>query len=409
VRTSDNRVVVTGLGCISALGHSVDAFWSALREGRCGLGPIDVTPVPVEVKISVGGAIPEPDPRTLASHRKLPMLDRFSVLALLAAEEALKQSGLSLEGERAHRTACVVGVGVAGWEAIEDSYRKVFLEGAKRTNVFTVPKVMPSAPSSQISMAFGIRGPVYGVSSACSSSNHAIANAVALLRSGLVDAAVVGGTEAPLIYGVLKAWEALRVLAPDTCRPFDKNRKGLVLAEGAGIAVLERLDHAKARGAEILAEVAGIGMSADAADLVAPTVEGAAAAVSACLADSGLAPEAFDYVNAHGTGTAANDVTEIKVIKSVFGSHASTLSISSTKSMHGHALGASGALELVAMVQAMRDGLVPPTMNIEELDPECDLDVTPGAARERPINAAISNAFAFGGTNAVIAVTRFNG
>jgi nodulation protein E len=407
VSAEDRRVVVTGLGCISALGHSVDEFWTGLKEGRVGIGPIEVSK-PFDLKVSIGGAIPPPAPETLVDRRKLAMLDRFSVLALVAADEALKQSGVSLEGEKGARTACVIGVGVAGWEAIEDSYRRVFLEGAKRTNVFTVPRVMPEAPAVQVSMACGIRGPVFGISSACSSSNHAFASAAAMIRSGVVDVALAGGTEAPLVYGILKAWDGLRVLAPDTCRPFDKNRKGLVLAEGAGIAVLESAAHARARGATILAEIAGVGMSADAADLVAPNVEGPTAAIRACLADAGLTPDAIDYVNAHGTGTAANDITEIRALKAVFGEHAKRLSISSTKSMHGHALGASGALELIAVTQAIRSGIVPPTMNILELDPECDLDVTPDKARERPIRAAISNAFAFGGTNAVIAVRPFS-
>ncbi len=410
-------IVVTGSGCVSALGHSVEAFWSALQEGRCGLRKLDETapshlptpsdlPAPSDLKVSVVGAIPPPDPRQTLDARRLPMLDRFSVLAIVAARQALAQSGLPVE-HAGHRIGCVVGVGVAGGEAIDEMYRKIFLEGAKRTNVFTVPRVMPSAPASQISMAYGIRGPVFTVSSACASSNHAIATAVWLLRNGVIDAAIVGGTEAPLTYGILKAWEALRVMAPDTCRPFDRHRKGLVLAEGAGMVVLERADHAKRRGAEILAQIAGVGMSADAADLVAPTLEGPAAAIRACLADANLSVDVIDYINAHGTGTVANDITEIKVIKTVFGDAATRLSISSTKSMHGHALGASGSLELIAVIEAIRRGIVPPTINIEELDPECDLDVTPGHARQRPIRAAVSNAFAFGGTNAVIAVKRF--
>ncbi|MGC1408331.1 MAG: beta-ketoacyl-[acyl-carrier-protein] synthase family protein [Acetobacteraceae bacterium] len=398
-------VVVTGAGCVSALGHSVAAFWSALQDGHCGLGKLEQA-APSDLKVSIVGAIPSPDPRDMLDARRLPMLDRFSVLAIVAAQQALAQSGLSLE-QVGHRTGCMVGVGTAGGETIEELYRRLFLEGAKRANVFSVPRVMPSAPASQISMAFGIRGPVFTVSSACASSNHAIATAVWLLRSGVIDAAVVGGTEAPLTYGILKAWEALRVMAPDTCRPFDRHRKGLVLAEGAGMVVLERADHAKARGAEILAQIAGVGMSADAADLVAPTLEGTAAAMRACLADAHLCVDAIDYINAHGTGTVANDITEIKVVKAVFGHAAKRLSISSTKSMHGHALGASGSLELIAVIEAIRRGIVPPTINIEELDPECDLDVTPGHARERPIRAAISNSFAFGGTNAVVAVKRF--
>jgi nodulation protein E len=400
-------IVVTGAGCVSALGHSVGAFWSALLDGRCGLGKLEQAE-PSDLKVSIVGAIPAPDPRDMLDARRLPMLDRFSVLAIVAAQQALAQSGLSLE-RVGHRTGCMVGVGTAGGETIDALYRKLFLEGAKRANVFSVPRVMPSAPASQISMAFGIRGPVFTVSSACASSNHAIAMAVWLLRNNVIDAAIVGGTEAPLTYGILKAWEALRVMAPDTCRPFDRHRKGLVLAEGAGMVVLERADHARARGAEILAQIAGVGMSADAADLVAPTLEGTAAAMGACLADARISVDAIDYINAHGTGTVANDITEIKVIKAVFGDAARRLSISSTKSMHGHALGASGSLELIAVIEAIRHGIVPPTINIEELDPECDLDVTPCHARERPIRGAISNAFAFGGTNAVVAVKRFEG
>jgi nodulation protein E len=400
-------IVVTGAGCVSALGHSVGAFWSALLDGRCGLGKLEQAE-PSDLKVSIVGAIPTPDPRDMLDARRLPMLDRFSVLAIVAAQQALAQSGLALE-RVGHRTGCIVGVGTAGGETIDELYRRLFLEGAKRANVFSVPRVMPSAPASQISMAFGIRGPVFTVSSACASSNHAIAMAVWLLRNNVIDAAIVGGTEAPLTYGILKAWEALRVMAPDTCRPFDRHRKGLVLAEGAGMVVLERADHARARGAEILAQIAGVGMSADAADLVAPTLDGTAAAMRACLADARISVDAIDYINAHGTGTVANDITEIKVIKAVFGDAARRLSISSTKSMHGHALGASGSLELIAVIEAIRHGIVPPTINIEELDPECDLDVTPCHARERPIRGAISNAFAFGGTNAVVAVKRFEG
>jgi nodulation protein E len=397
-------VVVTGTGCVSALGHSVEAFWSALQDGRCGFSKPDQPP-DFDSKVSVVGAIPAPDPRQILDPRRSSVLDRFSVLAIVAAEQALAQSGLPLE-RCGHRTGCIVGVGTAGGETIDDLYRKMVLERARRANVFTVPRVMPSAPASQISMTFGIRGPVFTVSSACASSNHAIITAVWLLRNNVLDAAVVGGTEAPLTYGILKAWEAMRVMAPDTCRPFDRRRKGLVLAEGAGMLILERADHAKRRGADILAQIVGVGMSADAGDLVAPTVEGAASAVQACLADANLGTDDVDYINAHGTGTVANDVTEIKVVKTVFGADAKRLSISSTKSMHGHALGASGSLELIAVIEAIRRGIVPPTMNIEELDPECDLDVTPGRAVERPIRAAISNAFAFGGTNAVVAVRR---
>jgi nodulation protein E len=410
VAMDHDRVVVTGLGCVSALGHDVDEFWSSLATGRCGLGPIDVSSpdlsAPAPRITTVGGAIPSPDPRLLFEPRRSRKLDRFSILALVAAQQALAQSGLSMD-RYGGRTGCIIGVGIAGWEAIEESYRQVFLEGLHRTNIYTVPRVMPSAPASQVSMALGVRGPVFATSSACASSNHAIATALWLLRSGVMDAALVGGTDAPLVYGVLHSWEGLRVLAPDTCRPFDKNRKGVVLADGAGVVVMERASHARARGAFVLAEIAGAGMSADAAHLVAPTMDGPTAAIRACLADARLNADDVDYINAHGTGTVVNDSNEIKVIKSVFGEHARRLSISSTKSMHGHAMGASSALELIATIRAIQENLVPPTVNIEQIDPECDLDVTPNCARERPIRVAISNAFAFGGTNAIVAIRRF--
>lgn len=253
-------------------------------------------------------------------------------------------------------------------------------------------------------MSLGLRGPVFGVTSACASSNHAIASAVDQIRLGRADVMLAGGTDAPMVWGILKGWEALRVLSPDTCRPFSADRQGLVLGEGAGMVVLESYDHAVARGAEILAEVAGAGFSGDASDIVAPTIEGPENAMRACLADAGLNPEEIDYLNAHGTGTKANDQIETAAIKRVFGDHAYKLSVSSTKSMHAHCLGASGALELIACVMAIREGIVPPTANYRAPDPDCDLDITPNTARERKVRAAISNAFAFGGTNAVLAL-----
>ena len=253
-------------------------------------------------------------------------------------------------------------------------------------------------------MVYGLRGPVFGVTSACSSSNHAISSAVDQLKLGRADIMLAGGTDAPLIYGILKGWEALRAAARDTCRPFSADRDGLVLGEGAGMAVLETYEHAVARGAPVLAELAGTGMSGDANDIVAPTVEGPAAAMAACLVDADLAPEDVDYVNAHGTGTKFNDLIETQAIRRAFGKHADSLSVSSTKSMHAHCMGASGALELIACVMAVREGVVPPTANYREKDPDCDLDVTPNVARQRKVRVALSNAFAFGGTNAVIAV-----
>ncbi len=395
------RVVITGIGGICGLGTDAAAIWGAMRAGRSAIGPIENVELH-ELKVRIGSQV-----KALPEHgidrKQLVSMDRFSLLAVIAAREAMAQAGLRADHANEWRMGATVGVGVCGWEAIEENYRALLLEGRNRAGIFTVPKVMPGAAAGQVSMNLGLRGPVFGVTSACASANHALASAVDQIRLGRADVMLAGGTDAPLVWGVLKAWEALRVLAPETCRPFSADRQGLVLGEGAGMAVLESYEHARARGAEILGEIAGVGLSADASDIVAPTVEGPEAAIRACLADARLNPQDVDYLNAHGTGTKANDQIETAAVKRVFGEQARRLSVSSTKSMHAHCLGASGALEMIACVMAIREGLVPPTANWREPDPDCDLDVTPNVARERPVRAALSNAFAFGGTNAVLA------
>lgn len=402
---AEPRIVITGLGGICSLGTNAHDVWDSMRQGRSCIGPITTANL-YELKVRIGAEI-----KALPDHgidrRRLVTMDRFSLLAVIAAKEALAQSGLSIDERNTRRVGAIVGTGVCGWEAIEESYRAILLEGKPRTGIFTVPRVMPGAAAGQVSMEFGLRGPTFGVTSACSSSNHALAAAADQLRLGRADVVLAGGSDASLVYGIMKGWEALRVLAPQTCQPFSADRQGLVLGEGAGMAVLETLDHARARGAPILAELAGVGMSADASDIVAPTVDGPAAAMRSCLEEAGLAPEEIDYINAHGTGTRANDEIETRAIRQVFGGYADKLSVSSTKSMHAHCLGASGAIELIACVMAIREGIVPPTANYREADPACDLDVTPNEARRRPVQAAISNAFAFGGTNAVVAVKAF--
>jgi nodulation protein E len=396
------RIVVTGLGGICGLGTDVPSIWDAMKAGRSAIGEITTSPL-YELKIRIGAEIKQM-PEAGFDRRRLVTMDRYSLIAVIAAGEALRQAGVVVTDANTARIGAVVGTGIFGAETVEDNYRGLFLGGRTRAGVFTVPRTMPGAPAGQVSMVYGLRGPVFGVTSACSSSNHALASAVDQLRLGRADIMLAGGTDAPLTYGVLKGWEALRAAARDTCRPFSADRDGLVLGEGAGAAVLETYDHAVARGAPILAELAGTGMSGDASDIVAPTVEGPSAAMRACLADAGLAPEDVDYVNAHGTGTKFNDQLETQAIRRVFGKHADQLSVSSTKSMHAHCMGASGALELIACVMAIREGIVPPTANYREKDPECDLDVTPNVARQRKVRVAISNAFAFGGTNAVVAV-----
>ncbi|MEI5680210.1 MULTISPECIES: beta-ketoacyl-[acyl-carrier-protein] synthase family protein [unclassified Mesorhizobium] len=395
------RIVITGLGGLCALGTSVPAIWGAMRAGRSGIGEITTAPLH-ELKVRIGAEIKELPDHDL-DRKRLVTMDRFSLLAVIAAGEAIRQAGLVVDQANTARIGAIVGTGIYGAETAEENYRAVLLEGKSRAAIFTVPKIMPGAPAGQVSMSYGLRGPVFGVTSACASSNHAISAAADQLRLGRADVMIAGGTDAPLVYGVLKGWEALRALARETCRPFSADRDGLVIGEGAGMAVLETYEHAVARGATILAELAGAGMSGDASDIVAPTIEGPVSAMQACLADAGLKPEDVDYINAHGTGTKANDEIETTAIRRVFGAHADRLSVSSTKSMHAHCMGASGGLEMIACVMAIREGIVPPTANYREKDAACDLDVTPNVARERDVRAAISNGFAFGGTNAVLA------
>ena len=400
------RVVITGMGCVSPLGLTATATWQAMREGRSGIALLtgldasDLrTPVAAQIKGYVAG--------DHFDEKRLVLLDPVSQYALVAAREALAQAGLRCEGEAAERAAVVIGTGIGGAATQEQMARRLYGEGNPRVHPMTIVRVMPNAPAAQISLEMGWRGPVFAVGSACASANHALAQALMMLRAGIADVALAGGVEACITLSTVKAWEAMRVMADDTCRPFSQGRRGLVLGEGAAVFVLETLEHAQARGALILAELAGAGMTADAADIVMPDAGGAARAMRLALAQGGLAPQDVDHVNAHGTGTPANDRTETRAIHAVFGSHARELAVSSTKSMHGHALGAGGAIELVAVVGALREGVLPPTINYLGPDPECDLDVVPNVARERPLRAALSNSFAFGGLNAVLALKRW--
>lgn len=404
---ASRRVAITGMGAISPLGVGAEALWQGLREGRCAIGPLH-HPDAERLRVKVAAQVPDSfDPAANIDERTLPMLDRTSEFALHAAREAVAQSGLDFrQGQLGLRTAVIVGTGVGGETTQDEQSRRLYGENAARAHPLTIVRLMTNASASHISIAWGLRGPTFAVASACASANHAIIQAAQMIRWGLADVAITGGTEACLTYGALKAWEAMRVLADDTCRPFSINRRGLVLGEGAGIFVLESMEHAQARGATILAELAGSGMTADATDIVMPSADGAAAAMRQALDDAGLAPQDVDYVNAHGTGTQANDVTESRAIRLAFGAHAERLAVSSTKSMHGHALGASGALELVAVIGALRDSVVPPTANLDQVDPACDLDYVPNVGRPMPVRAALSNSFAFGGLNAVLALKR---
>src|SRR5690348_540120 len=402
----NRRVVITGVGAICALGHDAASVWQAMREGRSAIAGLKGYENQ-DMRVKVAAQVLDYDAARHFDPKKLVLLDRVSQFALIAAREAVRQSGLDFaQGDIRQRSACVVGTGTGGEETVDECSRRLYRDSNPHLHPLSIVRRMMSAPASQVSIEFGIAGPSFAVSSACSSANHAFAQAFALVRSGVADVALAGGTEACLTLGVLRAWEAMRVLSDDTCRPFCKQRRGLVLGEGAGMVVLEDFDHARARGADILAEFAGAGMSADAGDIVMPSDIGAARAMTAALRDAQLAPEDIDYINAHGTATPANDPTETRAIHIALGEHARKVAVSSTKSVHGHALGAAGALEIVAAIGALRDGVFPPTANFLDPDPECNLDYVPNTAREMPVRAVLSNAFAFGGLNAVVALKR---
>ena len=397
------RVAITGAGTINALGHDVPSTLAGLREGRCGIGPLQFRDVD-RLAIRIGAQVKGYDEAAHFSRQQLALHDRFSQFALIAAREAIVRSGLSFEGDLGPRTGVILGNSGGGLSTIDDSYRAVYEEGRNRVHPFTVPRLMANAASSAVSMTHGLMGPSFTVSSACASSNHAMGLAFQMIRSGMADVMLTGGSEAMLCFGGIKAWEGLRVMSPDACRPFSANRNGMVEGEGAAVFVLEDWDRATARGADILAELAGFGMTADASDIVAPTVEGPERAMRAALVDAALTAGDVGYVNAHGTGTAANDRTECAAVARALGPQAERVLISSTKSMHGHLIGGTGAVELLACVMALRDGVVAPTIGWEAPDPDCPLDVVPNAAREVRITACLSNAFAFGGLNAVLAL-----
>jgi nodulation protein E len=403
-----NRVVVTGLGAVTPLGHTAASYWANLKQGVSGLGPITLTATPEELSQKVAAEVKDFDPLKHFEERQISTLDRVSQFAVVAAREAIAQASITFDMPLSLRTATIIGTGVGGQTTLDESFRRVYRENRTRVFPLTIPKLMVNAPASQISMFCGLRGPAFAVASACASATHAIGLAFHMVRSGQVDCAVTGGTEACITFGTVRGWEAMRVMAPDACRPFSIGRKGLVLGEGAAMLVLEPLERARARGADILGEIVGFGMSADAADLTAPDLGGMTRAMEGALADGKLAAPDIQYINAHGTGTAANDLTETQALHRVFGAHARKLAVSSTKSMVGHALGAAGALEMVAILLDVREAIVPPTIGYLGPDPACDLDYVPNEARALTVDAALSNSFAFGGLNAVLAVKKFS-
>ncbi|WP_375281644.1 beta-ketoacyl-[acyl-carrier-protein] synthase family protein [Pseudooctadecabacter sp.] len=397
------RVVITGAGTINALGHDVPTTLEAMREGRCGIGPLDIRDVD-RLAVKIGGQVTGYDEHAHFNRQQISLYDRFTQFTLLAAEQALGQAGLTFSGALADRSGVVLGTSGGGLNTQDENYRAVYEEGKNRVHPFIVPKLMNNAAASHVSMQHNLRGPSFTVATACASSNHAMGQAFAMIRIGMADVMVTGGSESMLCFGGVKAWEGLRVMSKDGCRPFSATRNGMVQGEGAGVFVFEDYDHARARGADILAEVAGYAMSSDASDIVTPSKQGAGRAIAGALRDAGLNTTDVGYINAHGTGTAANDKTECAAVADVFGAHADDLMMSSTKSMHGHLIGGTGAVELLACIMALRDGVIAPTIGFEEADPECALDVVPNTAREAKVSAVLSNAFAFGGLNAVIAL-----
>lgn len=395
------RVAVTGVGLVTALGNTARDTWQSLVAGKSGIRPLTNPPDP-PLRFQTGAEAIAFDPGQNFSEKDLLVLERFAQMATVAAREAIAQSGLSFHGELAENTAIVTGTSVGGQFSEEDGYKRLYRENNPRVAPLTIPRSMSNAGASRISLEFGILGPAYTISTACSSSNHALGQAFWLVRNGQATAAIAGGSEAVFAEGLLRAWEAMRVVAPDTCRPFSADRKGLSLGEGAGIVVLEDWDHARSRGAHILGEIAGFGMSSDAHHVTQPTSEGPSRAMRWALSDAALSPDKADYINAHGTGTQANDATESEAIRAVFGQRASLL-ISSTKSMHGHTLGAAGGIEAVVSLLALQHGIVPPTAGFLKPDPACaGLEIVFNEARPSKARVALSNTFAFGGLNATL-------
>lgn len=399
------RVVITGAGTVNALALDVPGTFSAFRDGRCGISELDIRDKD-RLSIQIGGQVHNWDPDSLFNRQQIALYDKFTQFALVAARQAVTQSGLNFAGELGFETGVVLGTAGGGVNTWDDSFRAVYADEKNRVHPFVVPRLMNNAAASHLSIEFGITGPSFSVATACASSNHAMGLAFQMIRSGGAKAMLTGGSESMLCFGGIKAWEGLRVMSKNACRPFSLNRDGMVQGEGAAVFVFEEFDHARARGAEILAEVIGFAMTSDASDIVMPSKQGAARAISGALRDARINPEDVGYINAHGTGTAANDKTECAAIIDVFGNHKDKLMISSTKSMHGHVIGGTGAVELLACLMALRDGIIAPTVGFDTPDPDCALDVVPNIARDAQVDVCLTNAFAFGGFNAVLALRR---
>jgi nodulation protein E len=400
---TSNATEITGRGILSCLGHTVPDFSAAVLAGKGAIG--DITDLLSIQKIPNGAPIRNFVPAEHFDERTLSFIDRFTQFAVVAARQAWKESGLDVDRPDPARVGVIIGTANGGIDILEEGFRR-FLTNNLRPRPLTIPMTMSNAPASRIALEVGAHGPAFAISSACASAAHAVVVGNMLIRANLIDVCIVGGTDSNFTDGFLRAWDSLRVVAPDTCRPFSKGRQGLILGEGAGIMVLERAGRAAARGARVTARLLGGGMTCDAGDLLAPDNAGMANAMRIALSDAGLGPEAVDYINAHGTGTLANDRAESAAIHAVFDACGKVPPVSSTKSMIGHALGASGALEAITTLAALEHGIIPPTINFLEADPACNIDAVPNTPRKADLKVAISNSFAFGGLNVSLAFGR---
>ena len=410
------RVVVTGLGAVSPLGCGTDANWEALLKGRSGIAPItafDTSDFPVRI----AGEVRDFDPAAYLERKDIKKVDRFAQFAIAAAQMAVDDAGLVITPETAPRTGVLVGVGLGGISTIQDSH-KLFLEGGvKRLSPFFVPRLIANMAPGLIAIRFGCTGVNYTATSACASGGHAVGEAFRLIRYGEQDAVITGGAEAPVSplgvggFAVMRAMSTRNAEPERASRPFDRHRDGFVIGEGAGMLVVESLDRAQARRARIYCELVGYGANADAYHMTAPAPEGRGAAecMRLALVSAGIDPLEVDYINAHGTSTPYNDVNETQAIKRVFGEHAARVAVSSTKSMTGHLLGGAGGIEAVYTALTVHCGWIPPTINYDDPDPECDLDYVPNGARRAPVRVALSNSFGFGGANACVAFRRWDG
>ncbi|MGI9387225.1 MAG: beta-ketoacyl-[acyl-carrier-protein] synthase family protein [Methyloligellaceae bacterium] len=397
---ASRRVVVTGMGAVTPIGMSVDETWAAMKAGTCGIGPIETFDLE-DLYITIAAEVKNFNPRDHLTNKLILLADRYSQFAAIASNEALADAKIEVPVDRGNRAAAIIGSGAGGLNTMEAAYRGLFVEKKKATHPLTLLRFIGSSAASHVGIEAGIKGPTFGTVSACATASHSIGILYDYIRHGLVDMGVAGASEAAITYGSFRSWQAMRVLSEEGCFPFSKNRNGTTLGEGAGILTLESLEHAQERGAHIYAEMMGFGMTSDAMDMVNPDIDGPMNAMKFALEDAGLDGSEIDYVNAHGTATTVNDVNETRAIRGVFGKHAEEISVSSTKAMHGHLLGAGGGVEAMAAIKAIDENFAPPTINFKDPDPECDLDYTPNEGKSREINYSMSNSFAFGGLNAV--------